>query len=63
MFFVDDFIYIRDPYLLHCHCFQTRFIVASLTEMIFKARGCARVIDTPIADEEYFFSSLYIFHS
>jgi hypothetical protein len=57
MFVVDFFIYIRDPYLLHC--FQTRFFVASPTEMIFKARGCARVTDTRIADGEYFFSSLY----
>lgn len=59
MFFVDFSIYIRDPYLLHRRCFQTCFFVASPTEMIFKARGSARVTDTRIADGEYFFSSLY----
>jgi hypothetical protein len=59
MFFVDFSICIRDPYLLHCHCFQTCFFVASPTDMILKARGRARVTDTRIADGGYFFSSLY----
>jgi hypothetical protein len=38
MFFVGFSICIRDLYLLHCYCFQTRFFVASPTEMNFKAR-------------------------
>jgi hypothetical protein len=59
MFIVDFSICVRDPYLLHCHCCQTCFFVASPIEMIFKARGCARVTDTQIADGEYSFSSLH----
>jgi hypothetical protein len=60
VFSVDFSIYIRDPYLLHCHCFPTCFFVASPTEMIFKARGCACVTNTRIADGEYLFITIFL---
>jgi hypothetical protein len=52
----------RNPYNLHCHCFQTCFSVASYTEMILKARGRARVADMQIINRNISLQH-YIFHS
>lgn len=47
------------PIFCNAIALRLAFFVASPTEIIFKARGCARVNDTRMAKAEYFFSSLY----